>query len=183
MPLFAVDVEKTFAGEFWTNRYVVNTTSLANADEAADIIVTRERSFHRVDIEFTKVRTRTLAAGDDVYSSRPIGADGLLASNGPYLPLFNVVRCDFSVEGGGRPSRKYYRLGICAGDVLTNFNVANAIVSAVEAGTAGMIAELEANASPLVDVDAQVIVEPTAFSTIGMRQLRKGSKRRTTPIL
>lgn len=183
MPLYQIDVEKQFGGEFWTNRYIVNTSGLANADEAADIIVQRELEFHREGFTFTKVRTRTFAPGDEIYSSRPLGSDGQLPPSGPLLPLFNVVRVDFPAEGGGRPSRKYYRIGITAGDLANDFIVNNTILSIVEQSTAAMIAQLNANASPLVDVDGQILTDPTAFAQIGMRQLRKGSKRRTEPIL
>lgn len=183
MALYHVDVEKTLVGEFWTNRYVVSTTTLSNADEAADLIVSAERAFHREDITFTKVRTRTVAPGDDIYSSRPISAPGLLATSGPYLPLFNVARVDFIAEGGGRPSRKYYRMGICAGDMVVDFTLPNAILSALEGSLAALIGDLEANASPFVDVDGQALSDPTAYAAIAMRQLRKGSRRRTEPIL
>jgi len=183
MALYQVDVEKSFGGEFWTNRYVINSSTLENADEGADIIVARERIFHRESVQFTKVRTRTFVAGDDTYSSRPLSGSGEVPPSGALLPLFNVIRVDFPAEGGGRPSRKYYRIGICAGDMADDFIVNNTILSLTESGLAGMIAELAGNATPFVDVDGQELSDPTAFATIAMRQLRKGSRRRTEPIL
>jgi hypothetical protein len=183
MALYKVDVEKFKDGEYWTNRYILSSTTLENAVEGSDIIVEGERAFHRTGVAFTKVRVSSAVENDLVYSSRPLTNSGLLEDSGPYLPLFNVIRADFPVEGGGRPSRKYYRMGICAGDVVVDYQVSSSLVILMESELTAMLAALGGNASPLVDPQTQEIDGVAVFDRIAMRQLRKGSRRRTEPIL
>lgn len=183
MALYNIDIEKFMDGEYWTNRYIITSTTLPNAIEAADILVEGERSIHRTNVAFTKVRTSSAVENDAIYDSRPLTNSGLVEDNGPFLPLFNVIRVDFPVEGGGRPSRKYYRMGICAGDVVVNYRVSSSLVLGIEANLTSMLAELGGNASPMVDPQAQEVNAAAVFDRIAMRQLRKGSRRRTEPIL
>jgi len=183
MPVFQIDVEKSFGSAFWTNRYFVTAASIENAHEGAAIILDREVQFHREDIVFTKYRTRTVTEGDDVFIITPVSVSGAQAPSGPYLPLFNVARVDISVAGFGRPSRKFYRIGLCAGDVIPGFGFDVSLRNLVASEMAQMITETNANASFLCDADVDLWDTPTVFTPIAMRQLRRGSKRSTEPVL
>jgi hypothetical protein len=118
MALWNVDIEKLLEGEYWTNRYIVSALTLADAASIADDIVEAEKNIHRTVVLFTKVRTSDQTPNTDVYRVRSINEFGELAIvAGERLPLWNVLRVDFST-GSGRPSRKYLRLPIYEGDIV-----------------------------------------------------------------
>lgn len=178
MALWAVDIEKVLQNEYWTNRYIVEATELGDAVGIADDIVQIERAVHNTNVLFTKARVADRVPLTDVYASVPYNVFGLQTLNGHFLPLFNVARVDFNVQGGGRPSRKYLRLpiqeewqqdGVFIGAFQTL--VANSYV-------APMVALVG-----YVDTDGQEIIDGSLYPSVGMRQLRRGSKRREEPIL
>lgn len=177
MPVWQIDVEKRLATEFFTNVYHVDQASQADAIDAANLIVQQERLLHHVDIIVTKYRIATYPGP----SEGTIYAVNLPCSgaSGAYLPLFNVLRVDFAV-GVGRPSRKYYRIAI-AETSQENGEFTNAELTAYQ----GVIDDLMAFGSSvgLVDVDSQPILSGNVFRQVGMRQLRRGSKRRLQPII
>lgn len=182
MPVFQIDVEKTLGGEFWTNVYYVQAGNLAQAVAAAQDVALMERSFHYSYVLFTKARVRTTVEGDFVYETVPINEFGQVDPLGsPHLPLFNVLRADFQV-GGSRPSRKYYKLPI-----LENNQNNGLIDPGLSADVATKLnARLEALATagtPLCDPQGQILQAATTFRNVGMRQLRRGSKRKLKPII
>lgn len=183
MPTFQVDIEKVRDGEFWTNRYFIDRGTLAIANLAAEDIVAGERTFHRTGITFSKMRVRTTTPGDDAFITTPLSGTGEVSPSGNYLPLFNVVRADFSIVQGGRPSRKYYRVGLCGGDVEPGYTFNSSYVNLILTALTDMMDAVAAGGSPILDPDNQSWEAATVFPQIGMRQLRKGSRRRTEPIL
>lgn len=177
MPLFSVDSEKFYMGEFWTNRYVVQATDLGQASLIAAQITDIERTVHLTTVTHTKVRTSDMNPLTDVYNVQQLNSQGLREA-GEHLPLFNVFRVDFNVVGGGRPSRKYLRGPVLEADCQ------NGMVSALARST------IETNyAAPLaalvgyVDVDGQEISGGQIYPFVGMRQLRRGAKRKLLPII
>lgn len=183
MALFKIDVEKRLDGEFWTNRYIVQAPELAAANASRMRIVDAERQFHRLEVEFTKVRVSDMVPGTDLYTVTPLGLFGTLTKNGSYLPLFNVVRADFTAEGSGRPSRKYYRLPLCAGDVDSDYRISSTLRNLIKDVLDGMLDDLANDAIPMVDPDNQALYPSVVFQPIAMRQLRRGTKQRSNPIL
>lgn len=183
MALYQVDIEKQLGSEYWTNRYFVNSPTLAEADLAGMQIQNRERLFHRTAVTFTKRRVSDTVPNTSNFIVTPVFQPGELAKNGAFLPLFNVLRVDFSVVGSGRPSRKYYRMPLCAGDITSDFNIDSGITSAVQAHLVSLIATMDLDYSPIVDPDLQPWVAPAVYLAVAMRQLRRGTRRRTEPIL
>ena len=176
MALFKVDIEKEYQGEYWTNRYVVDTANIGDAVTAALAIIDAERAIHYNVINFTKARVSDSVQGTDLFTTIPIGAIGLrnLASN--LLPLFNVMRVDFPV-GQGRPSRKYYR-GVLSEEVVSFNDVTQAVADLITNVFDPLVDTL-----PLVDVDGQAWADAVPFLKVAMRQLRRGSRKRTQPVV
>lgn len=179
MPLFKVDIEKLLGQEYWTNRYIVNATDLQEGDDIGASIVAAEQEFHLTDVLFTKRRTSTLAPGGE-FTTTNINLPGNRAGSGTFLPLFNTLRVDLSVFGS-RPSRKYYRGVLTEGDisgdgVTTNFTPLLTLLLNV-------IADEASTGEGVVDVDGQLITSVGVYPRVQMRQLRRGRRRRTTPVL
>lgn len=173
MAVFQVDIEKRLVGERWTNRYFVDAETIAAAHVTANVIVDTERTVHGSAVEFVTVRTSTVTEGDNVYISEPLFGFGEVSLTA-YLPLFCVVRVLFGGTGG-RPYYKLYR------GCLEEANVSGSVL---EAGVTLAFVELCASLSGLIttglgDTLATGVVDPR----IAMRQLRRGRRRKTTPIL
>lgn len=173
--VWQVDIEKSLGTEYWTNIYHVLAGSQGSARITGDEIVAIEKSFHNSLITFTKMRVRpypTQGAQGTVYGLTGTGA----YATGQYLPLF----CTANMIGAvpiGRPCRKYYRCGmdetlqqggVLTGQGLTYFQEKADLLAAVE---------------ELCDESGQVIDSWTIFPQVGMRQLRRGSRRRTQPVI
>jgi hypothetical protein len=169
-----VDIEKNFEGEYWTNRYIVAGATLADASGVAGQIVGIERAVHLTPVLFTRARISDGIPESDVYQIDQVNLFGLSAlSGGQLLPLFNVTRVDFSTIGGGRPSRKYLRGCLLAGH-LVNGQPAPAYVTQIQTGYANPMLALTA----FHDVDGQSFGFSSVYPKVGMRQLRRGSKRK-----
>lgn len=178
MGIYSMDSEKRLGGEYWSNRFIINAPTLTNALEVANDIRQIERTVTYASVLFTKYRVSTTTPHDDVYQIVNDNAPGLRAVTGSVLPLFNRVRVDFTVLGGGRPSRKY---------LLPPIGEAEQTDGTLDAAA---VAYYNANyAQPLlaigeyVDVDGQAFTSASVFPIVAMRQLRRGSKRRSTPII
>lgn len=177
MPLFKVDIEKQLGTEFWTNVYYVDAASLTAAHAVGAEIVVAERGIHHVSVVFTKYRTSDTVPGTDQYITEPLNVTGARGPSTPLLPLFNVVRADLGV-GIGRPSRKYLR-GVLMEEDITFNNIDATPLALFDTDYANDLELIE----ELVDVDGQPIINVTINPQVGMRQLRRGSRRSTTPVI
>lgn len=176
MPLFQVTLQKRLSTEFWTNDYYVETDDLGAAATVAVEIAQAERLLHLEVVQYDTCRVRTTVVGDEIYRNFPITLAGARPV-GEYLPLFNVFTFNL-VPDSGRNSLKYIR-----GPVLKADQVNGGIVDAFKTGpAANYISALNA-IEELRDVDNQPIVGFSLKSQVGMRQLRRGSKRRTEPVI
>lgn len=177
MSLFVVDIEKSLNTEFWTNRYLVDVETLLAAKNAADALYLAEQKFHYSVVNFTRHRVRDIDPQVDSFITTPLGGSGALTLPGTgYLPLYNTVRVDFPA-GNGRPSRKYYRCPVPEQEQVNGVLVTGTLVNALNLGLSDMLLV------PLADPQATVIGLGIVQLPVQMRQLRRGSRRRTEPIL
>lgn len=175
---FRITIEKEFQGEFWTNVYHTGAATLADAITAGNEIVALERVIHLSNILFTKMRVDDGVPNTDNYQTATLNVFGTAPANTGetvMLPLFNVVRVDFTVAGG-RPSRKYLR-GCMTEQHAGARNIEASYVEFVRANYA---APLESTVN-YVDEDGNLIVGASVHPRVGMRQLRRGSKKKNTP--
>jgi hypothetical protein len=181
MPIYQIDIEKSFSPTtgntvYWTNVYHVNTADLASAITAGNSIVTLEKTIHANATTFTKMRTRNTSDLAQAGTITPLTGTGGRAATNP-LPLFNVFRIDFGVSSG-RPSRKYIRGPLGSGD-STNGAVTSTTVTTIQNS---FIAPM-LNLNVVTDPQGQPWLNGTVWPYVGMRQLRRGSKRKTTPVI
>lgn len=178
MPLFSIDIEKVY-GETWTNRYICEADDLASATSLSSVYLGAEAAIHSNIVTISRARISSMAEGDDAYQIVQVNTQGSRNTTGETLPLWNVVRVDFTAIGGGRPSRKYLRLPIYEGDQASGA-LGNTIMSLVETS---YVTPLIAPSAMYRDVDGQSFASGQVFPRVAMRQLRRGSRRRTTPVL
>lgn len=176
MALWQIDVEKVLGTEYWTNVYHVDATSQADAATQGLAIALYEQDLHNVDINLTKYRVSPFP-GPSEGTIYPLNLPGQ-GPDGDRLPLFNVLRVDFAVTTG-RPSRKYYRIGITEGEQVDG-RLTDAAREGYEAVVLAFVNDPDIH---YVDVDGQPIVQGTVYPLVGMRQLRRGTRRRTTPVI
>lgn len=180
MALFQIDVEKRLVNEFWTNVYYADATSLDQCRDLIGLISVREKAIHGNNVDFVRGRARTKAQGDDIYAIVPIGGFGTRPA-ATFLPLFNTFNVVMTTEVG-RPSRKYYRPPVGEGDQDNGILLAGT-VTLVNNQIGALIEDFQTAGATWVDIDGQPIVSVACSSIVGMRQLRRGSKRRARPVL
>jgi hypothetical protein len=175
MPM-RITIEKFLAsvGEYWTNVYWADFATPAAAIPTADDLVTAERSVTLPAVQFTKYRIDDGTPLTEVWETKTLNLPGLSATTGDPVPLFVVARVDFSVAGGGRPSRKYLR-GVLTEAVMTMVAIDSGQLAALNSYASAVVA------AATCDVDGQGISSGSANPMPGMRQLRRGSKKSSTP--
>ena len=171
-----VTVEKVLSGEFWTNRYILSSASLADAYSAAlDTIIPAERAVTSNYVTFVKVRVDDMVPNTDNYQTGILNMQGLRNVTGDLMPLYVVARVDFTVNASS-PSRKYLRGVLYENDVTGPLQVSAGTQTVInDAYVAPMVA-----LASFVDVDGQDIVGGATNPNVGMRQLRRGSKKKLT---
>lgn len=171
-----LSIHKVLNGESWVNVYHLQAAydSEAGATQAMGL-VTMERSLYLPNVLITHYNLSDNIEDTDAYYSVPLNLLGTSAATGDPAPLHNTVRVDFSKLGGGRPGRKYYR-GVLTeshigpwGQILSG-NITswqNTIQAVMDANTAGG--------------ENFTYVSATVHPFVAMRQLRRGSKKKSTP--
>ena len=175
MPVFKLDIEKETSGEYWTNRYFIEAPDFAGTTAVSQAVLDIERSIHVTGINFLKVRVSDTSLNLGQFVTTSINLPGLRSGIVQPLPLFNTLRVDFS-PGFTRPSRKYYR-GVLGEEDISFDTINSASVSAL-----GVLVTAF-NSIPLVTETGVGLGTPTVFQKVQMRQLRRGSRRRQTPII
>lgn len=179
MPLFQVDIQKTHpaSSRFWTNRYIVNAATLQAAASVAQQIRSVEAQVLLDAFGIDKIRTSDMVEGTDQFIIDDTLIVGNRPTTGEWLPLFCVARVDFSA-GSGRPSRKYLRGVLLEADQANGALTAAARTFINDNYSSDMLAIPE-----FVDVDGEAFITAGVNQNVGQRQLRRGSRRSTTPIL
>jgi len=170
--LYYVDIEKAYQNEFWTNRYVIAASSPSAGAATADSLVAVERTLHYTPILITRYRISDDVPLTDNYFIKTVNLAGQSVVAGDLLPLFNVLRCDFNVVSGGRPSRKYFRGCLLEADITFNDLVAGALTN--RQNQCNQFITIQ----NFLDVDGQTFASASVSPKVGMRQLRRGSKRK-----
>jgi len=181
MAVYQVDIEKSYAPTagttiYWTNVYYVNAADSAAATTSGQSIVTLEKTIHSSLVSFTKMRIRQPSVLSQAGTIVVLTGTGSRATTQP-LPLFNVFRIDFSVASG-RPNRKYIRGPVLAGD-----NNSGAVLSTTATTIVNSYITPLINMNVVVDKQGQPILTGALYPFVGMRQLRRGSKRKIAPVI
>lgn len=175
MPRFRATVEKFHGGyaHFWTNIYWVEAGDLAAALPVANSIATAELPLYSASVTVTKVRVDDAVENTDAFLTTVRNAIGTrAASAADSLPLFVVARVDFSAAGGGRPSRKYIRGCLDEADVQP-LNLVAGVKTILQTYGDAIVG------LAVVDPDGADLTSAAVWPRAAMRQMRRGSKKRS----
>lgn len=177
LPPFVLHIEKQLGAETWVNRYFLSNPSIESALFTAQAIVDAEIAVHNEVVTFTRYRVSDTTVGTDIFVIVPLSDVGAITHTSDLIPLFNVARFDFPA-GLGRPSRKYLRLPLQEGEV-ENFTIIAAKIATLNSDYGTALGDID----EYVDIDGEPLGTGVCQTLIGMRQLRRGSKRRAAPVL
>lgn len=175
MPTHQVDIQKVLGSEYWTNRYLLDMDSFSAAIDLQSAIITAEVALHSTLVQFDKARVSNLATEEFLVT--PLGITGTRSPT-DLLPLFNTLRYDFTAATG-RPSRKYYRGVLGEGDI--NGSAVTSTFTTFEGLIEALFKE-NAESQGIVDPQDTLLTSAVRFPFVQMRQLRRGTRRRGTPI-
>lgn len=185
MAQFRIQVFKRLAGSDreWSNTYRVNAADLDAASVGVPSIGSMEQQLHLDNVTITRALVSDVNPATDIFATIPLNLTGSRAggSDGAWLPIFNTMRVDVQVVGGGRPSRKFYRGPILESDQQGGF-LSPTLVTLLTDQVNGLITVLDGDGTPLIDPDGQEWDTAVGQSKVQMRQLhRKRKKKVTTP--
>jgi hypothetical protein len=179
LALYRCQIFKTQTGDrFWTNVYHFNVTTIdAAAAFANTTIAPAEASL--MDGTFRVVKTLISDPASDEFVTTPLNIVGGGAGS-QYLPLFNTVKVNVSVDGHGRVDYKFYRGGVTEGN-QNNGMMDPATIDAYDDMVNGLIADGAAAGCDLVDSDGNLWVLAVTQPAVQMRQLHRKRKKVVTP--
>lgn len=159
---------------FWTNVFFVNALTLLDAAEAANIMIGPALAT-QMDGSFKVVKTLVSHIADATFISTPLNIAGSL-SGSDYLPLYNTARILISVTGAGRNDYKYLRGGVTEARTLLG-QFTSAAITAYEDMMNGLIADMTAGGTDLVDDEGNTWQVASCQAAIQMRQLHRRRKK------
>lgn len=181
MPVFTVQIFKLYdLATTWTNRYFVRADNLEDAHASGLLIKEAERDFHKDDVRFTQVRTSDLVVGNDQFISSLLTDMGTAGSAAGFIPFWNCALTSLSAAGGGRPSRKYYRLPLVESEI-NNGQMTTAVTALIDNALSALISDLTTAGTPLVDPDDQLLGSPATSTFIRLRQMDRRRRPVTAP--
>jgi hypothetical protein len=178
MPVYQVTIQKQEGSEFWVNGYHVNEANMSVAALAGAEIVEAEKSLHLNYVNFVSMRISVPGPEQpNVYRIVPLSGVGGRAATGA-LPLTICARV-LMLHGDGRPDAKFLR-GVCnPSDIGSTRTWSSAFTTTVNntyiAGLNGV--------EGLVRRDAESYQGFQLVPLISNHQLRRGSKRKLTPVI
>lgn len=176
--VYQIDTQKSMGGEYWTNRYHCVAGSLDDALQIGLELSAKEAAQSLSQVSFVSVRASTPQKGDDVYLVEQVNYNGGITAGGTSMPLFVVARLTFT-KGPGRPDVKYFKGMLNTDATADAFTLKGNVVTGLQDGIAAALLATEGLSSADGDPYTNIKVD----KRIGMRQLRRGSKKRDEPVI
>lgn len=177
MTVFKVDIQYNYNTEYWTNVWYINTSDVASAKEWVDDFVAATLDMQQNAVTIDKARITPAPFIANTFTDYPINTAGTGGSTPP-VPLFNVVRMVMG-KGTGRGVSHYIRGGVTPSNIGADGNFTSAAQTFNQSKADAIISLVPFPC----DRNGNLYETCTASPKVGMRQLRRGSKRRTTPVI
>lgn len=165
----------------WSNVYLLDAADLLAAVAMGESIVAPETNLHHEVVLYDRLVVSSLTPRDGVFEVIPLSTTGNVGLSGAdWLPIYNTMRIDFHVIGGGRPSRKYYRSPISEADQIDGIFTSDAL-DTWQTRAMGFLTSLLGAGVAWVDPDGQSIDAASVQEEIQMRQEHRKRKKKVTP--
>lgn len=181
MPQYIIQMFKTHP-EYprpFSNTYRGTAENLFAAGILADAIKDRELTIFDSATTITYARISTATKGDTVFSNRTYNEAGTSGVSSPGEPLYVTCRIDVNVTGSGRPSRFHYR------NIHENEHTGRALegafVSLMTAWFNGLLDDVLALDSTLVQEDGDVLTDATCFPFAVQRSKSRRRRKVVAP--
>jgi hypothetical protein len=176
LAIYEIAIEKALNSEYWINVYHCDATDLQAARAIALNVIAAERTIHMDVVAFTKFRVKNISALGQAGTVYPIGQSGQVQTT-VYMPLFVVARFDLTLPSG-RPDRKYIRAPV-ATTVINNGQFTQSALNFYNGNYSTALLAI----TGLTDRSGASYTAVAVNPVVGMRQLRRGSRKRTTPVI
>lgn len=177
MPVYKFDIQYVYQTEYWTNKLYYICPDMAGARDCAELVAGILLTAINDSVTIDKVRVTPYPFVRNTYTDVVIGQPGT-GGSGVLAPLFNVVRWQFG-KNYGRYVSHYFRGGITPSNIGNN----QQFTPAAHAFNNGIVSQLADLSYILCDVNGFQYIVALANIRVGMHQLRRGSKRRKTPVI
>lgn len=177
MAVFKVIVQVDLGDQYITNTYHVEAGSLSEAAGQGEKILTYQKTILPAGFAFNAVRASTMIPNDNSFYTIPVDVQGTRVASSDPMPMFCRFRVDFSI-GYRRPLRKFLLVPLEGDQNSGQFSQA-----ARDFVTNNYITPMLADPIiQLVASDGSPVNSATVNPAVGMRQLRRGSKRKNPVI-
>lgn len=178
MSVFKVDFQFRYQTEYWTNKLYVTAPDTATVrtwvtGEIGPILAGAVQN----SITLEKARITELPFVRNHYTDVPLNLPGGGGATPP-APLFNVVRWQFG-QNVGRQTFHYFRGSITPSNIGSDQNFTPAAKTYNDA----IVNQVGDTTLPITDRNGNPYISFTTALAVGMRQLRRGSKRKARPII
>ena len=177
---FKVQVFKHVPGKRpWSNVYLLDAADLLDAVDQANSLIAPETNLHHDVVIYDRALVSSLTPLDGVFEVIPLATNGQIGLSGAdWLPIYNTMRADFHVVGGGRPSRKYYRSPISEADQEDGVFTSDAY-DTWQTRLQGFLTSVIGAGVNLVDPQGQTLDSVALIPEIQMRQEHRKRRRST----
>ena len=179
MPFYDVEVFKRLGSEGWENKYTVTAADMNAVRRAWGEFATYERAIHATNVLIDYIRISSHVEGDNEYITIPVNANGLRFIAGGQLPLWNVVRVDFTHAAFGAPGRKYYRLPLAEGDTEDGL-ITGALASAIDTPLGVMFTGLANLDVTLSDGTLEAVTGWSISNRVQYRKLTRSRRKKAS---
>lgn len=177
-PIWRIETRKQMLNQNWSNDYLTSATTIEDATDVANALVSFERGVHNEQVEFLFVRISSYTKGDRYHRDIVLNEPGLRdTGESDSLPLFNTIRIDFSTSFFD-PGRKYFRAPVVESD-----QTAGSLMPATITYMNQQIAQhlTAAVLQQLVTPLGHQITGATTNQYVAMRQQHRRRKKKVTP--
>lgn len=177
MPTYKLDIQYVYETEYWTNKLYVIEPDMEAAANAAETLCQVLKTGIQDSVTIDKVRITPFPYQRNTYRDVQIDVAGTGGSTPP-APLFNVVRWEFS-RAYGRAVSHYFRGGVTTSNLGPN----QQFTPAAKTFNDNLVTALFETGPIICDKIGDPYTRATTSLLVGMRQLRRGSKRKKTPVI
>lgn len=146
---------------------------------ASGAFATYERAIHATNVLVDYMRISSAVEGDNEYVTVPVNGNGARFIAGGQLPLWNIVRVDFTHAAFGAPGRKYYRLPLAEGDTEDGL-ITGALATAIDTPLGALVTALGTFTVVLSDGTGEPVTGWSISNRVQMRKLTRSRRKKTT---